>query len=79
VGGKSFKSKEKKNTGWGARRKYSCKKKLRSGLKKGIQKKSTCDGAGIKKENPISAPSIHVGDNRTEKPIFKRFQFQFQY
>jgi hypothetical protein len=63
----------------GGEEKIQLQKKLRSGLKKGIQKKSTCDGAGIKKENPISAPSIHVGDNRTEKPIFKRFQFQFQY
>ncbi len=35
--------------------------KAKKGLKKGKQKKSTWDGIGIKKKNPINAPSIHIG------------------
>jgi hypothetical protein len=39
------------------REKIKLPKNLRSGLRKGKHKKSTWD----RKENPISAPSIHVG------------------
>ncbi len=37
------------------------KKKLRSGLRKGEQKKVSLGWHRDRKENPISAPSIHVG------------------
>jgi hypothetical protein len=51
VGGKSFKSKEKKQKpGKGqGENKVAPKKKLKSGLRKGKEKNSTWDGTGIEK------------------------------
>ncbi len=48
---------KKKKLGGGRGESKVAKQKLRSGLRKGKEKKSTWDGT----ENPISTPSIHVG------------------
>jgi hypothetical protein len=69
VGGKSFKrkkGKKKKKTGWGrgenkVPKKNEKKRKLRSGLRKGKQKNVNLGWRRDRKENPISAPSIHGG------------------
>jgi hypothetical protein len=50
----------KKNPG-GGRGENKVVKKLRSGLRKGKQKKVNLGWDRDRKENPISAPSIHVG------------------
>jgi len=69
VGGKSFKSQKKKLVGGRGENKVP-KKKLRSrgkknweggGERKGKQKKVNLGWHRDRKENPISAPSIHVG------------------
>jgi hypothetical protein len=50
----------RKNPG-GGRGENKVVKKLRSGLRKGKQKKVNLGWDRDRKENPISAPSIHVG------------------
>jgi hypothetical protein len=54
------KEKEKRNWVEGGE-KIKLQKKLRSGLNKGKQKKVSLGWDRDRKENPISAPSIHVG------------------
>jgi hypothetical protein len=78
VGGKSFKKKKKKlGGGWGEN-KVPQKKKLRSGLRKGKEKKSTWDGTGIEKRIlSVHHPStlvhwwvlLHSGQILLQKPI----------
>jgi hypothetical protein len=64
VGGKSFKSKKKRKKrklGGGRAENEVPKKKLRSRLRKGQRKKVNMGWHMDRKENPIGAPSIHIG------------------
>jgi hypothetical protein len=51
----------KKQTRVGLWEKINLQKKLRSGLRKGKEKRVNLGWHKDRKENPISAPSIHVG------------------
>ncbi len=64
MGGKSFKRKKIKKLGGGRGENEVPEKKLRSGLisaEKGQRKKVNMGWHRDRKENPISAPSIHIG------------------
>ncbi len=55
-------SKAKKKIKWvGGGEKIKLQKTLRSGLRKGNEKKVNMGWHMDRKENPISAPSIHIG------------------
>jgi hypothetical protein len=55
------KKKKKKKTRWGRGKNKVAKTNWRSGLRKGKQKKVNLGWHRDRKENPILAPSIHVG------------------
>jgi hypothetical protein len=61
VGGKSFKSKRKRINRVGGGEKIKLQKKTEIRAEKGQRKKLNLGWHRDRKENPISAPSIHVG------------------
>ncbi len=61
MGGKSFKSKRKKKPGGGRGENKVAKKKVEIRAEKGQAKKVNLGWHRDRKENRISAPSIHIG------------------
>jgi len=51
-----------KKTGWGAKRNKVAKKKTKIRVGKGQTKKINLGWHKDRKENPVNAPSIHVGE-----------------